>query len=155
MRFNWIDITDEDFPIIESWLDDETKYFTGLEDGIKDYYDFYLNDEHYIFGDNFWIKVIFENSIPIGLIALYLSTEGRLTVPEFIISQSYRNRGMGTAALTELLNNSDTIIGKSFKSADAVIFPNNVPSQKAFEHAGFIFESSHPDGDAWYYRWTK
>ena len=65
MRFNWIDITDKDFPIIESWLDDETKYFTGLEDGIKDYYDFYLNDEHYIFGDNFWIKVIFENSIPI------------------------------------------------------------------------------------------
>ena len=35
--------------------------------------------------------------------------------------------------------------------ADAVIFPSNKASQKAFEKAGFKYETIHPDGDAMYY----
>ena len=77
--------------------------------------------------------------------------EGRLTISEFIVSPEMRNQGHGTAILRELLRYTQEILGVSFQQAVAVIFPNNQASQRAFEKAGFIFESSHPDGDAWYY----
>lgn len=48
---------------------------------------------------------------------------------------------------------SKYILGRTIKDAEAVIFPDNIASQKAFEKAGFIFYSEHPDGDAWNYRY--
>ena len=51
-----------------------------------------------------------------------------------------------------MLAQSENIIGVKMKNADAVIFPGNVASQKAFEKAGFVFHSAHPDGDVWNYK---
>lgn len=155
MVFRWKDISNEDFPLAESWLDDDAKHLTGLDEGIKDYYDYYANDPHYKFGSNFWIKIITKEDDPAGVIALYLSEDGVLTVCEFLIPAEKRNMGIGSAALSELVENAEAILGKSIVSAFAVVFPNNIPSQRAFEKAGFKFDGAHPDGDAWYYAWNK
>ena len=81
--------------------------------------------------------------------------KGELTISELIVAPEKRSRGSGSALLIELLENSGGILGKDFESAKAVIFPDNAASQKAFERAGFHFESAHPDGDAWYYVYRK
>jgi len=155
LRFRWEDLTEKEFPLVEGWLDDETKYFTGIDDGIEDYFRYYMSEEHYVFGKNFWIKLIFEDSTPIGMIVLYLSDDGCLTVSEFVIVQNRRGAGLGTAVLLELFQNVEDIIGYDISSAVAVIFPNNTASLRAFEKAGFKFENAHPDGDTWYYHWNK
>ena len=43
-----------------------------------------------------------------------------------------------SSALKELLLESDRIIGKKITIANAVIFPSNKASQKAFEKAGIL-----------------
>ena len=65
-----------------------------------------------------------------------------------------RGYGIGSAVLRELLDNGEDIIGQKTDKVMAVIFPGNTASQKCFEKAGFKYVSSHPDGDAWYYRYT-
>ena len=44
----------------------------------------------------------------------------------------------------------DEIMGKEKADEDYCVVGL---SQKAFEKAGFVFHSEHPDGDAWYYRY--
>lgn len=46
------------------------------------------------------------------------------------------------------------MVEKSIVKANAVIYPNNIASQKAFEKAGFTFVSAHPDEDAWNYEYS-
>ena len=36
-----------------------------------------------------------------------------------------------------------------------IVFPKNIPSQKAFENAGFVFDHAHEGGDAWYYSYSN
>lgn len=77
------------------------------------------------------------------------------TISEFIIRPDRRGKGLGSSALMELLTRSENILGIKIKDADAVIFPDNAASQKAFEKAGFVFQSEHPDGDTWNYRYCS
>lgn len=153
MRFDWFDADVKAFDIAESWIDDETRSLTGLDDGWKDYYDYYVNDENSRIGENFWCKMICQSSVPVAMIALCLTDENVLYVSEYTVALSERNKGIGSSALKELLENTEEILGKSITCSRAVIFPNNIASQRAFERAGYIYESAHPDGDAWYYVW--
>ena len=77
------------------------------------------------------------------------------TIQEFIVSPSYRGKGYGTAILNELLLCSNNIIGQDISFAEAVIYPDNIASQKAFQKAGFVYTNAHPDGDAWYYQYRR
>ena len=86
------------------------------------------------------------------MIALW---ESVFTVSEYIVRPDYRGKGIGSSALAELLMESELILDAEIAEVHAVIYPNNVPSQKAFEKAGFQFESEHLDGDAWNYRYQK
>ncbi len=72
-----------------------------------------------------------------------------------LVKPEMRGNGLGTALLRELLSDGEMIIGHQIERATAVIFPNNIASQKAFEKAGFVFDHLHEDGDAWYYRYEK
>ena len=59
-------------------------------------------------------------------------------------------QGLGGKLLQELLAGEE-IIGFAIENAEAVIFPSNIASQKAFEKAGFRYHHAHEDGDAFYY----
>jgi len=155
MKFEWVDYTTEYSRVVESWLDREAKRFTGCDDGWDDFFDYWCNEGDHKKGENFWDKVVFEGSTPFAVIALGMNDNGEFIISEYIVDPKKRGKGCGTAALRELLANSTEIIGKDIRTAEAVIYPNNIASQKAFEKAGFRFSSMHPDGDASYYTYTK
>lgn len=155
MRFQWIAYDAAYYDIVESWMDEETKRFTGCDEGWFDYVDDMMHDEISRPGENFWCKVILDKEVPFAVMALFLTDEKMLCVTEYVVAPEFRGRGLGTAALRELLCCEPEIIGREFLYAGAVIFPNNLASQRAFLQAGFRFESAHPDGDAWYYRFDK
>ena len=150
MQYRWLDYVSDYAPLIDSWLDDDARRYTGCDDGWEDYFNYWKNDSQTQMGVNFWEKVIFCNDVPLAVVSIGFS-ENRFTVSEFIVAPDYRNQGHGSVILRELLENGRMILGREVESAFAVIFPNNIPSQKAFQKAVFQFESAHPDGDAWYY----
>lgn len=152
MKFKWIDYSKTYNNIVESWLDEEAICFTGLDEGFEDYLHYWISNPDTKYGENFWAKVILENDLPIGIIVISL-WDGEFTVPEIVVSPDRRGKGIGTAVLKEWIDFSGDIVGVCCQKAKAVIFPNNIASQKAFGKAGFIFVSAHPDGDAWNYEY--
>lgn len=150
MTYQWIPYTPAHAPVVEFFLDDIARTLTGCDEGWQAYYNYWANDPDTVLGENFWAQVISLCDRPIAVIAMGLN-DGILTVSEFIVAPNARGQGHGTAILRELITHGETVIGKPFNSALAVIYPNNMASKRAFEKAGFVFESAHPDGDAWYY----
>ena len=154
MRFLWTDYLAADEETVETWMDRTARENTGCDDGWADYANACMQEADTVLGENFWLMKVSEDGEPFAAIAVGL-WEGELTISELVVAPEKRGRGFGSALLMELLNNSSAILGKEFISAKAVIFPDNVASQRAFEKAGFRFESAHPDGDAWYYAYRK
>lgn len=154
MKFTWNDYSATYKDVVETWLDGEAKRFTGCDDGFEEYYTYWVNEPDTKLGENFWAKIILQEKLPVGILVL-ARWENVFTVSEYIISPDYRGNGIGSSALVELLTESKMILGVEILNANAVIYPNNVPSQKAFEKAGFRFESEHPDGDAWNYKYKR
>lgn len=152
MKFIWTNYIPETMSFVETWLDAEAIRVTGIDDGFRDFYE-YWNSEN-IPDETFWCKVVSENDIPFAVIAIG-KNEGNHIIMELVIKPEERNKGKGTQLLKELLENSSTILGHEIKSAEAVIFPSNPASQKAFEKANFIFAHAHKDGDALYYSFTQ
>lgn len=154
MRYQWIDYTSEYGDLVASWIDPEAMRFTGLEDEFDDFYRYWATQPGVKPGENYWAKLILDSGTPVGVIALGV-WEGVFTVQEFPIRPDRRGRQLGSCALSELLARSEHILGVAITEANAVIFPGNLASQKAFEHAGFVFHSAHPDGDAWNYHYEN
>jgi GNAT superfamily N-acetyltransferase len=80
--------------------------------------------------------------------------EGSVTVMEIVVDPEKRGQGIGRKLLKELLARED-IIGFSIVKSEAVIFPTNIASQKAFTNAGFRYHHTHEAGDALYYAYKK
>ena len=154
MKYEWIDYSHEHKALVDSWLDVEAIRFTGCDEGFDRFYNYWFDEPETKIGENFWAKIIIEDGVPIGIIAISL-WENIFTISEFIICPQKRGKGIGTKVLIELLINAKKILGIQIEKAQAVIFPNNIASQKAFEKAGFVFHSEHPDGDAWYYEYIR
>jgi len=154
MKFTWEDYSVTYKDVVESWLDEEAKKFTGCDDGFEEYYNYWVNETDTKLGENFWAKIILYENLPVGVLVIAL-WENVFTVSEYIVCPDYRGKGIGSSALAELLMESELILDAEIAEVHAVIYPNNVPSQKAFEKAGFQFESEHLDGDAWNYRYQK
>lgn len=151
MKFNWADYNiSMDF--VETWIDEEAVRATGLDDGFRDFYEYWKNES--IPGKNYWCKIVSENNTPFAVVTVG-KDEHRFIFMEFLISPNMRNQGKGTLVLKELLSDSNAILGQKIESAEAVIFPSNPASQKAFEKAGFVFSYADDDGDALYYVFHK
>ena len=71
---------------------------------------------------------------------------------EVLISPEKRSQGKGSKLLKELLNSKE-IIDIRIEKSEAVIYPSNIASQKAFENAGFKYLRNHKDrnGDSMNY----
>lgn len=155
MKYSFIKYTEKHTALAESFFDEEARRLTGCDDGWEDYYRYYTcNEAEEKLEEDFWCRLIYLDSLPLGIIAFGVY-EGTLTVSELVISPQMRGKGHGNAILTELLEEYTAEYGIKYDRAMAVIFPDNKASQKAFEKAGFVFESAHPDGDALYYIYTN
>ena len=71
---------------------------------------------------------------------------------ELLVAPEKRGQGKGSTLLKELLKSKE-IVGFEIHHSEAVIYPNNIASQRAFENAGFIYHNNHKDenGDSMHY----
>ena len=150
MKFGWSDFNPETMGFVEDWLDEVAVKMTGMDDGFRQEYEYWSNEDYNVVGVNYWCKVIFENQNPFAVIEFGLH-EGCFSIMEIIVAPEMRGQGKGSKIIKELIENAKFIIRTDIKKADAIIFPSNIASQKAFEKAGFVFAYAHEDGDALYY----
>ncbi len=154
MKYIWKDYDPCEMGFVEKWIDKNTVKLTGLDDGFNEFYRYWYNEKETVPGENFWCKVVYDNEIPIAVLALGLHNNS-VTVMELIVDNRKRSRGIGTAILTEIINESECIIGRKIEKSDAVIYPGNKASKRAFEKAGYVFDCADEDGDALYYVYVR
>lgn len=140
--------------VIENWLDEEARVYTGIDGSFEELYGYWKDETDILSGNEIYCKVIFQVDIPVAVLLIGCH-ECEFTVSELIVAPGLRGKGIGTAVLIELIEHGIDILGEDIISAKAVIFPNNIASKIAFENAGFIYEATHPDGDAEYYVYRK
>lgn len=150
MTYTYLDYTPAFEAVIDSWLDKDAAYYTGIEDGFAAYHDYWMNEPTIVFGKNHWVKMICKDDQPIGVIVLGVA-DGIFNFSEFLIDPARRGNGIGTVVIAELLHHGSDILGQEIRRAEACIFPSNLPSQHAFAKAGFQLDPASPDGDRWYY----
>ncbi len=138
---------------VEQWLDAAALRFTGLEDGFREFYEYWAAEDGYRVGENYWCKVVYERGLPVGVIAFALY-EGKMTIMEILVAPEKRGQGKGTQILKEL-HTCPEILGFSIQNSEAVIFPDNVASQRAFEIAGFYHHHTYEDGSALIYVYER
>ena len=155
MDFVWRDYDPETMQHIETWLDAGAVQATGLDEGFRAFYEAWANEDGFVTGENFWCKVAFENDHPFAVIAFCLH-EGTIAIMEILVAPEKRGRGKGSNLLKAFLD-SEEIIGCTIRKSEAVIYPDNIPSQKAFEKAGFQYHHTHEDenGKSMYYVYER
>ena len=149
MSFIWCDYNPDTTDFIENWLDNSAVESTGLDEGFRAFYEYWASEDGFVVGENFWCKVISENGKPVAVIAFCLH-EHTILIMEMVVDPQERGRGVGTQLLKELLGDKE-MIGFVIQKSDAVIFPSNIASQKAFENAGYQYHHTYEDGTAMYY----
>ena len=140
--------------VIENWFDEEARLYTGIDGSFEELYLYWRGKNNISSENKIWCKVVFQDDNPVAVLLIGCHKE-EFTVSELIVAPVDRGKGVGTAVLNELIEHGIDILGKDIISAKAVIFPNNIASKIAFENAGFIYEATHPDGDAEYYVYRK
>lgn len=149
MNYVWRDYDPQTMGYIEAWLDESAVRSTGLDEGFRDFYEYWANEDGFAVGENFWCKVVSEDDKPFAVIA-FCQHERRIFIMEIVVAPEKRGQGKGSKLLKELLESKE-LIGSSIQQSEAVIYTSNMASQKAFENAGFQYHHTHEDGDALYY----
>ena len=151
MSFFWCDYNPDTMGYVEEWLDESAVDSTGLDEGFRAFYEYWAKEDGFVVGENFWCKVVFENNKPFAIIA-FCQHKQKIIIMEVLVAPDKRKQGKGTILLKELLGNEE-IIGRKIYHCEAVIYPSNVASKKAFENAGFKYYSNHKDdqGDSMRY----
>lgn len=156
MKYVWKDYIPSEMKWVEEWLDEAAVGSTGLEEGWQAFYEYWKDneEENCILGQNYWCKTAGNSKGAFGIIAFSM-WEGSVTVMEMLLAPGCRGQGLGTAMLKELLQEGKTIFGREIQKAEAVIFPDNTASRKAFQKAGFVLDHASEEGDALYYVFSK
>ena len=145
MNYVWRDYNPNTMGYIEAWLDESAIQSTGLDDGFRDFYEYWANEDGFVVGENFWCKVVFENDTPFAVIAV-CRHEQKTNIMEVVIAPEKRGQGKGSKLLKEFLESTE-ITGCAIHKSEAVIYPDNIASKKAFENAGFKLSHTHKDQD--------
>lgn len=138
-QLEWTDYSREDGVVVDSWLDVDAVAMTGLDQGWDAYWQAVLADAQNFPGCKDVCKVIRENGAPIAVVC-FGWYEGVITVSEILVAPQRRGKGFGTKILRELIVLADHFIGERTEKLRAVIYSNNLPSQRAFAKAGFVFD---------------
>lgn len=134
--------------MVDSWLDGGAMAMTGLDQGWDDYWQAVLSDAKNFPGCKDFCKVIWENGTAIAAIC-FGWFGGVVTISEILVAPEQRGKGYGTRILAELVALADRLIDEKIEKFCAVIFASNLPSQRAFTKAGFVFD--YADDGSWNY----
>ena len=154
MTFVWRDYSPETMNYIEDWLDESAVKSTGLDEGFRAFYEYWASEGGLVVGENYWCKVVFQDTIPFAVIA-FCKHVCKILIMEIVVQPEKRGQGKGSKILRELLE-SEEIIG-TINISEAVIYPDNIASQKAFENAGFklFLTLEDQDGVSLHYIYEK
>lgn len=145
MTYVWHDYDPHTMSFVENWLDENAVNSTGLDEGFRAFYEYWANEDGFVPGENFWCKVVFEGNHPFAVIA-FCRHEHKIIIMELLVASEKRGQRKGSALLKELLRN-EGILGFHIQKSEAVIYPDNIASQKAFENAGFRYHHNRQDGN--------
>ena len=109
MNFTWHDYNPETMGYVENWLDEHAVRMTGMDDGFRQEYEYWANEDYNTVGENYWCKVVFENEVPFAVIEFGLY-EGVVTIMETLVAPEKRGQGKGSKVIKELLEKSKTIM---------------------------------------------
>lgn len=151
--FVWHDYDPITMGYVENWLDEAAVKSTGLDEGFRTFYEYWAKEDGFSVGENFWCKVALENDNPTAVIA-FCQHEQKIIIMEIVVAPELRGQGIGKKLLREFLE-SEEIIGFAIQKGEAVLFPTNTASQKAFENAGFQYHHTYEDGSAILYRYER
>ena len=54
MNFAWRDYNPETMGFVEEWIDEVAVKMTGMEDGFRQEYEYWSNEDYNVVGDNYW-----------------------------------------------------------------------------------------------------
>lgn len=153
MKFVWRDYTPADALLIDAWLTPEICALTGLDQGWNAYWNAVLADAVNYPGCIDCCKMICISGTPIAVI-LYGCYLGTAVISEMIVSPHFRGKGYGAEIIRALLKSYPVLLARDVKKFTAVIFPDNLPSKRAFAKAGFSAEHISEGAETWAYYLT-
>lgn len=151
--FVWRDYCPESMGFVEDWLDADAVKATGLDEGFRHFYEYWAGEDGFAPGENFWCNVVYDHDVPIAVVAFCLHQQ-KVLIMEIVVAPERRGHGFGTRLLLEFLERDDLPCFPMDK-CEAVIFPDNTASRKAFQRAGFRLHHIHEDGTALYYVYER
>ena len=154
MIFEWINYQLEDAGLVDSWMDAKAVAMTGIDQGWDAYWNAVIADAKNYPGCRDFCKIVRKNGMAVAAV-VYGSYRGIATVSEIIVDPTRRGKGLGTQILRDLVAHSDELLSGQAHEFCAVIFPDNLPSQKAFTKAGFVLDHVHEDGTVLYYKMER
>ena len=143
MNFVWYDYNPNTMNFIENWLDESAVESTGLNEGFHSFYEYWATEDGFVVGENFWCKVISEHDKPFAVVA-FCQYKSKMIIMEVLLEPEKRGQGKGSTLIKELIKNEE-ILGFSKQNWEAVIYPRNIASRKAFENAGFRYSDNRQD----------
>ncbi len=149
----WVDYEDQHAQIVDSWLDRDTVSMTGLDIGWSAYWQAVQNDALNFPGCKDYCKLVYVGVAPCAVISFGVYQKV-LTISEIIVDPRFRGKGIGTRMLLQLVEMARNLVFGSVNVLSAVVYPQNVASQKAFRNAGFQFETRTDDGVDLIYTYT-
>lgn len=136
MIFNWIDYIPEYSALIDSWLDPYAEKMTGIDEGWDSYWNAVLLDAVNFPGCVDCCKLVLKAGQPIAVVAFgYYQND--VTISEIIVAPEMRSKGYGSDIIKELIQLSRNWIPDPISRFSAIVFAQNVSSQKAFQNVGF------------------
>ena len=145
MDYVWREYDPKTMQFIETWLDANAIEFTGLDEGFYAFYEYWASETGFDVGENFWCKVAFEIDKPFAVIVL-CQHEQKIIIMELLVAPEKRGQGKGSKLLKDILSCKE-IIGFTIQKSEAIIYPSNIASQKAFENAGYKYHHNNKDGN--------
>ena len=143
--FRWLDYEDQYAQLLDSWLDEEAVSMTGLDDGWADYWQAVKEDAVNFPGCEDFCKVIFAGNLSCAVIC-FGTFQNTLTISEIVVNPKLRGHRIATRLLSDLVEMAQKHVFGDLNRLSAVIYPQNMISQRAFQNAGFRPEGKTDDG---------
>ncbi len=131
--------------LVNSWMDEDAVAFTGIEDGWDNYWLAVQEDSMNFPGCKDYCRVVYDGTVPCAAVCFGVF-QYTLTISEVVVAPGFRGKGLGTRLLSELMHMTESGNFGEVSRITAVVFPQNLASQKAFQMAGFSQEGYTEDG---------
>ncbi len=145
MIFTWQEYIPAHASVVEPWLDAEAIKGTGLDEGFDNFCNYWKKEDGM---ENFRAFLILDNNEPVAAIAIDLY-EHFVKVMEIVVNPLKRGRGIGSKIINELTEFSNKLYSDEIFGYEAIIFPSNTASRKAFAKSGYTIDENNREGDLW------